>query len=199
MNTTTSAPTAALTSEGFVVEYYDVVDRNDKLLGYTADFDEARRRGLWRRGIRVIIYTDTGRIVMQKRSNNLVFYPGEVEVSVGGGVNTGETPLDAVIREVKEELGIDISGYKIRFLGRTRYNHRFKNNCAHRIIGYNYAVRIPEKDLKFNPDTRETEAVFLMTRRQLLRALRTHRIKNFGRLVPLYATWRKLLDEIPKN
>ncbi len=199
MTTTTTAPAKALTSEGLEIEYYDIVDHNDKPLGYTADFDEARRRGLWRRGIRVIIYTKDGQIVMQKRSSNLVFYPGEVEVSVGGGVNAGETPAEAAIREVKEELGLDISGYKLQFLGRTRYNHHFKNNCAHRVIGYNFAVCVPEKALRFSPDARETEQVFLMTRRQLLRAIRTHRVKNFGRLVPLYSTWRKLLDELPKS
>lgn len=199
MTTTTLAPTRALTSEGLEVEYYDIVDRNDKPLGYTADFDEARLRGLWRRGIRVVIYTDGGRIVMQKRSANLFFYPGEVEVSVGGGVNGGETPAEAAIRETKEELGIDISRYKLNFLGRTRYNHNLKDRGAHRVIGYNFSVYVPEKALQFKPDARETEQVFLLTRRQLLRAIRTHRVKNFGRLVPMYSTWRKLLDELPKN
>ncbi len=37
--------------------------------------------------------------------------------STGGHVDHGETPLETIIREVKEELGIDISNEKIEDLG----------------------------------------------------------------------------------
>jgi 8-oxo-dGTP diphosphatase len=35
----------------------------------------------------------------------------------GGGVEAGESPLEAVIREVKEEVGIDIKSQDGRFMG----------------------------------------------------------------------------------
>ncbi len=197
MKNKTTTPAPELNSEGLPIEYYDIVDHNDKPLGYTADFDEARRRGLWRRGVHVIIYTEDGKIVMQKRTANLILYPGEIEVSVGGGVNAGETPAMAAVREVKEELGLDISGYKLNFIGRSRYNHQLKNNGTHRIIDYNFAVCVPEPALQFNPSPLETAKVFLLTRRQLRRAIAMHRVKHIGRMVPKYSTWRKLLDAVP--
>lgn len=35
----------------------------------------------------------------------------------GGGIEDGETPLEAVIRETKEELNTDISGDELTYLG----------------------------------------------------------------------------------
>ncbi len=186
-------------SEGLPMDNYDIVDHNDKPLGYTADFDETRKRGLWHRGIHIIIYTKDGRIVMQKRSPNLAYYPGEVEVSVGGAVDCGETPADAAVREVREELGIDISGHKPRYLGKCRYNHRLKNNISHNVIIYSFAVCLPESMLKFKPDPTETAQIFTLTRRQLERAIKIHRVKHFGRLTATYSYWNRLLEAVPKN
>jgi 8-oxo-dGTP pyrophosphatase MutT (NUDIX family) len=41
-----------------------------------------------------------------------------------GGVNPGETPLDAALRETREECGIDFSGRPLRDLGQMAYRPR---------------------------------------------------------------------------
>mgnify|MGYP001596331389 FL=1 len=38
----------------------------------------------------------------------------------GGGMNDGESKEDAMIRELKEETGLDISAYALEFLGNSR-------------------------------------------------------------------------------
>ena len=53
---------------------------------------------------------------IQQRSNEKKIFPGLWEQS-GGGVISGETSLEAVKRESKEELGLDIQDEEITYIG----------------------------------------------------------------------------------
>lgn len=54
------------------------------------------------------------KILLVKRAHNDDFLPGYWE-QVGGKIDFGENPYDAVIREVKEESGLDIKPLKPYF------------------------------------------------------------------------------------
>ena len=56
-----------------------------------------------------------GEFLMQKRSMNKKVHPGKWSVT-GGAVDFGEKPIDAVYRECKEELGIDIDPNKLEYM-----------------------------------------------------------------------------------
>lgn len=61
----------------------------------------------------IFIENSQGEFLIQKTSNE----KGGEYSSTGGHVNSGETPLQAIKREVKEELGVDISNDEIIELG----------------------------------------------------------------------------------
>lgn len=52
-------------------------------------------------------------ILLQQRSLSKSSKPGWFHISAGGHINVGETPLDAAIRETKEEMGIDLLPEKV--------------------------------------------------------------------------------------
>lgn len=54
------------------------------------------------------IRNSNGEFLMQKRSMNKKFFPGKWSVT-GGGADVGETTLDALIRETKEEIGVELT------------------------------------------------------------------------------------------
>jgi mutator protein MutT len=56
-----------------------------------------------------VIYNDNDELLITRRKNNP--FEGLLDLP-GGFVNIGETAENAVIREVKEELNIDVSEYK---------------------------------------------------------------------------------------
>lgn len=58
------------------------------------------------RVVHVLVFNRRGELLLQKRSMNKDVAPGKWDTSVGGHINPGESLLDAVKREMNEELGI---------------------------------------------------------------------------------------------
>jgi len=77
-------------------------------------------------GINILIFTSSGRLLLQKRSSHVAVRPGEICASGSGSVNREDVISDRlanVIREAHEELALDpdkIRAGSIRFLGLTR-------------------------------------------------------------------------------
>ena len=114
------------------------------------------RDNLCHRGVHIILAKPELEIIMQKRAANLGIYPNEVEVSVGGGVNCGETPEMAIHRETQEEMGINLRDHSLTFLGRRKFHHS-NQKC----FIYCYTSEITDKqDLK--PQATEVIDAFLL-------------------------------------
>ncbi len=87
-------------------EFFDIVDEHDAVVG-SRPGRECVNMGLLHRAILVFLTNPKGEVYLQKRASDLLFYPGHWSASVTGHVSSGETYLQAAMREVKEELGID--------------------------------------------------------------------------------------------
>lgn len=65
--------------------------------------------GIIGRGSHMTVYTRTGRGLqfwIPRRSATKSTYPGMLDQAVAGGVACGETPLDCIVREAGEEVGL---------------------------------------------------------------------------------------------
>jgi isopentenyl-diphosphate delta-isomerase len=51
---------------------------------------------------------EAAEILLQRRADDKRTWPGFYDVSAAGHIDFGETPLQAALRETKEELGLDI-------------------------------------------------------------------------------------------
>ena len=89
-------------TEDEIVNYYD---KNGKKIG-TIEREEGIEKGLLLKAVQIwIINPETKQVLMQERSHKKVNVPGMIDVSASGHVQTGEVPMQAIIREGKEELG----------------------------------------------------------------------------------------------
>jgi isopentenyldiphosphate isomerase len=60
--------------------------------------------------VHLYIFDSSGRLYLQKRASGKDRFPGRWDSSVGGHVSPGETWQQAIRREAREELGIDLDG-----------------------------------------------------------------------------------------
>lgn len=104
-------------------EKFDVLNKLGEFTGQVATRAECHKEGLWHRAVYAFIIDEKGNILLQKRSSNKRLWPNKWDVTVGGHVDSGEFGRQALIREAKEELGIEISDNDIKYLvGSTSIN-----------------------------------------------------------------------------
>lgn len=105
-------------------EKFDVLNELGEFTGKVATRDECHINGLWHRAVYAFIVDKNFNVLLQKRSANKKLWPNKWDVTIGGHVNAGEFGRQALIRECREELGIDISDDDIKYLVGTtsRYN-----------------------------------------------------------------------------
>ena len=72
-----------------------------------------------RQVVAIWIFNSDSKILLQKRADNKRVYPG-VWAETGGGIIHGETSLEAIHREVREELGVDIDDERCELIMKFR-------------------------------------------------------------------------------
>ena len=87
-----------------MVEYLDIVDENDKVIGRDTRKNVHDNYRI-HRGVHVFVVDRQDRILIQRRSMKKDYYPGYLDISVGAQVSSGETYEAAGRRELLEELG----------------------------------------------------------------------------------------------
>lgn len=108
-------------------EYLDVLDQFGNKIGVIKTREQIHQDGDFHRVVHTWIYNEKGEILLQKRSKQKENHPECWDISSAGHVHALEKPLEGVVREAKEELGIQIDPNKLEYLTtikRTNNNNR---------------------------------------------------------------------------
>ena len=98
-------------------EIIDVLDENGNMTNKTISKDLAHLNGTWHGAIHIVVISpDKTKILLQYRCHNKKLYPNTWDIAVGGHISTGEKPIKAAERELKEELGLNLEDYQINQL-----------------------------------------------------------------------------------
>ena len=89
-------------------EYIDIWTEHGVPTNKSCLKEEAHLKGLFHPTVHIWFYTKSGCILLQQRSRHKDTFPSFWDVSVAGHVLSGESILNAAIREVKEEIGLKI-------------------------------------------------------------------------------------------
>jgi len=90
------------------MEKWDILDQNGEKTGKTMERGECGD-GVYHRVVHVCLFSTKGGLLIQKRTSTKEVWPGFWDVSAGGSVLAGEDSRTAAMREMKEELGLDIA------------------------------------------------------------------------------------------
>ncbi len=104
------------------MEYFDVYNKNRILLGYEKKRGDLLNDNEYNIGTELWIINDN-KILMTKRSKNKS-HPLMWEVPGGCSIK-GESTIDTIIREIKEEIGINIKEEDFSLIGTILYKKQF--------------------------------------------------------------------------
>lgn len=121
------------------MELIDIVDENNELTGQVEDRWIAYEKGLWRRTVSCWIMNEKGEILLQKRAGDKRKNPNKW-AKTGGQVDAGETVEEAIFREVKEELGIEVPKEQIKVIDIHKSNDKNKRFSYNFIFVVNYKI-----------------------------------------------------------
>ena len=95
-------------------ELWDIYDGKRKKIGKTLERGNILEKGEYHIVVTALILNSKNEILISKRAKNKKY--GLMWECNGGSILAGETSLDGVIREIKEELGIEFSKKEAIFL-----------------------------------------------------------------------------------
>ena len=146
------------------MEYWDIYDADKKRTGRLMKRNDwCLKDGEYHLSVLGVVVRPDGRYLITKRVMTKAWAPGWWEVS-GGAAQAGEECYDAVLREVREETGLDVSkadgGYVFTY---HRENPEEGDNYF--VDVYRFVLDFKEEDLKLQ--TEETDGYRLATAEEI--------------------------------
>lgn len=133
------------------MEFLDIVDENDKLTGEKQYRDFVHDNNLYHRHTSCWILNHKGEILLQRRAITKKKRPG-IWSKTGGHVNSGESVIDAIKREVKEEIGLELEDKDLFFM------QKFKSNNPN-FFSYGYIALTDNKIEDYKLQLEEVDQV----------------------------------------
>lgn len=141
------------------MEYFDVYNRFGEKTGEIVERNLAHQKGICHQVVHLWIVNSKKQILLQKRSATKEAGANLWYVSAAGHIESGENIAQTLIRETKEELGLDISSV----VENTEYLHTFQEikyeNDNEYIDNEFYTVFYLEADFKLEEMTLQKEEV----------------------------------------
>lgn len=130
------------------MEMIDIYDVDGRKTGRIVDKETPLNKGEYRMAVGIWVSDTAGNLLVTRRSKEKQFAPGKWENSAGH-VQAGETPEDGIIRELREETGVEVSPEQIMYLGKA---------IVWPYLGVNYGVRLKSRPQAVKLQPGETEA-----------------------------------------
>jgi isopentenyl-diphosphate delta-isomerase type 1 len=88
-------------------EIFDVVNERDEVIDRQPR-SEVHRLGLNHRAVHILVFNSRGEVFLQKRSMKKDRHPGVWDSSASGHVDSGEDYDASAVRELREEIGLQV-------------------------------------------------------------------------------------------
>lgn len=98
-------------------EYFDVLNEKGDITGVIEAREKCHKAGLWHKAVALYIINAKEEVLLQKRSTCKKMWANMWDTTAGGHVLAGELGFQAIIRECKEELGVELNKNDITFIG----------------------------------------------------------------------------------
>ncbi len=146
-----------------VDEYIDILTSRGSFSGKTRLKSEAHAQGLWHASTQVWIVNIQNKVLLQQRSANKDSYPNLWDISVAGHLSAGDNPISAALREIKEEIGLELEASQLQFFKRIKRSKIPKPNFLDNEFNYLYGVKTDFRLSSLKLQEEEVQAVQLLS------------------------------------
>ncbi len=146
------------------MELWDILDENGNRTGKISPRGSKMNQGEYHLVVFIWIENIDGNFVISRRSQNKS--QGNKWETVGGSVIAGEESLEAALREVEEELGIELKAENGGLLRRVRFD------TEHPWIADIYHFKQEVDITKIVPQQGEVSEAKLMTKEDILKVIK---------------------------
>lgn len=115
------------------MELIDVLDSNGNKTGIAKQKKEIYRDADFHRTVHIWIINNNNEILVQKRNLKKSTFPGLWAISVAGHVRSGETSIEAALREIKEEIGQNLKEEDLKYLFTLKRTQKINNDTINAI------------------------------------------------------------------
>ena len=157
-------------------ELLDIVNDEDIIIDQQMR-SVAHQRGLQHRGVHVFLFTPERKMLVQKRSKDRAQYSSALDCSVSEHIKAGESYLEAAMRGMKEEMGVE--GIEVKPLVKFRMNYGVNDNE----ISTLYEGTVDPVNVQFDPV--EIEEINYYTLDELQEMIKSGNVKFCGWFVEL--------------
>lgn len=109
-------------------ERFDVINQDDVVIGQASRSEVHGNPELLHRVAHVLVFNDNGELYLQKRGLNKDVQPGKWDTSVGGHIDAGEDYHSGALREMREELGIELP--EVEFLYKYVHSNEYESEMV---------------------------------------------------------------------
>jgi isopentenyldiphosphate isomerase len=102
-------------------ELIDILDSEGNFTGKSCLKSEAHRHGYFHATVHVWLYTKEEKILLQKRAPTKKVFPNLWDISVAGHVGSGEQIISAALREIYEEIGLELTAQDLTKIGTRKH------------------------------------------------------------------------------
>ena len=169
-------------------EYFDVLDEKGNYTGKKETREKCHKEGIWHKAVAMFIINLKNQVLLQKRSATKKLWPNTWDVTAGGHVLAGEFGFEAIKREAKEELGIELSGENIIFLGSSISTNK-KGEVVNNHFNEYYIVREDIDETKLKLQEEEVSEVKWINQEEIVKRIKN----NYDGITDKEGCWEYLL------
>ena len=131
-------------------ELIDIVTREGKPTKKTALKSIIHTKGYYHNTAHIWFYTSDGKILLAQRAGSKTICPLLWDVSVAGHIGAGEDIYEGALREVKEEIGLDIEKEDLKKIGVFKSTQEHSKNFIDNEFHYTFLceLKVPFNSLK---------------------------------------------------
>lgn len=178
-------------------EFFEILDEKGNYTGKIETRAKCHKEGLWHKAVVVCIINSKEQVLLQKRSPNKRVWPNMWDATAGGHVLAGEFGFQAIIRETREELGIELNKNEMTFLG-SSISRQVKGDVINNHFNEYYIVRKDLDETKLKLQKEEVSEVKWIDKNEIIERIKD----NYNGITDKEGCWEYLIkyyEWIEKN